>query len=439
MQIATISPQPLNSATIHIPSSKSHSLRALYFAMLSHGTSTLYNLLDSEDVRTMKQVVTSFGATIKEEKGVTYIKGIKGQFSQPPSLVYAQNSGIIYRFFTALASTMEKATLITGDESIKSQRPIIPLLEALKQVGVKIAASAFGKAPFFIQGPWQSNKITVEGSDSQYVSALLYSAILQPEPVTIYVKNPKELPWLDLSCYWLKMRNIPLKRNGYYFFQTEARASIQPFSYVVTQDMSSASFFIALALIAKVEITLAPFTVDHSQGDKAILQAITLMGATYRLQANALTIYPPSRQLSGIDFDLDSCVDAICILAVLACFASSPSTFVNIQSARGKESNRVEALQKELQKMGANIEVEHNKMTVFPSILYGAALHSHQDQRMAMALTIAAVGAKGVSEIHAVECAAKTFPTFFEEIKKTGANIEVTTEDRVVLHKTSHR
>ena len=129
-------------------------------------------------------------------------------------------------------------------------------------------------------------------------------------------------------------------------------------------------------------------------------------------------------QLKAMKIDVNDCIDALPVLAVLGCYAEGETELFNGAVARHKESDRIAAICSELKKMGARIEEKSDGLIVKRSDLQGAALFSHHDHRIAQSLTVAAMGAKGASRIGKVECIAKTNLAFFEDFCALGAKME---------------
>jgi 3-phosphoshikimate 1-carboxyvinyltransferase len=131
--------------------------------------------------------------------------------------------------------------------------------------------------------------------------------------------------------------------------------------------------------------------------------------------------------LHGIDVDINDCIDAIVILAVIACYAEGQTVISNGAIARDKECDRIAALAKELKKMGADIEerpdglIINGSRTSPLSPLQGAEVWSHRDHRMAMALLIAGMGANGATTVRDTACIAKTYPSFVQDFTAIGA------------------
>ena len=388
----------LKRGSIEIPPSKSHTIRALFFAMLAHGKSTIYNPLLSADTFAMIDVCRSFGAIVNVADHIEVI-GVGGIPQSASDIIQAGNSGLIYRFITALAAHIPHHTIITGDESIRTQRPIAPLLNALKLLGATAISANGSGAPVIVKGPINKTEVTVDGSDSQFVSALIYSLIFSPHPTTIHIENMKEKPWIELSLSWLDRLAIPYQFDG--SIQLMGNAKIEGFEVTIPADFSSAAPFLVLQHLGH-PIELTGLNLEDAQGDKVLIEILkTIEG--------------------DVAIDMDQCIDLLPILAVLGCFTKGETKLYNAAVARTKESDRLEAISSELRKMGAQIAESEDRLTISYSPLRGAHLESHRDHRIAMALAVAALNASGESQLNGIECVAKTFPQFFDVI---GVDVE---------------
>ncbi len=163
---------------------------------------------------------------------------------------------------------------------------------------------------------------------------------------------------------------------------------------------------------------------NDPQGDKAIIPLLQSIGASILVDAktNTLTI-EPGRNLQGRVIDVNDCIDAVPILAVLACYVSGRTEIVNASMARNKESDRISCICQELKKMGAQVEEKPDGLVIEPTQLYGNQVFAHHDHRIALALAVAALGAQGPSEILGTECIAKTYPSFVEDFSSIGAHV----------------
>lgn len=409
--------------SIRLPPSKSQTLRALLFAALAEGTSTVHNYLDAPDTHAMVKACRALGATFEIFSDRMEVRGVAGRLVGADTVIDAGNSGIILRFLSALAALGQQPIVITGDHSIRSRRPMQPLLDALCQLGAKaVSTRGNGFAPLIIQGPWAGGTVKVNGSDSQPVSALLIAASFAPCPTTILVEEPGERPWVDLTLSWLDRLGLPFKRTGYERFELPGKACHKGFTYHVPGDFSSAAYPIVAALITDSEITVENLDMNDPQGDKKLIFTLQQMGADIDIEPTRLHVRKGG-VLKGIEVDINDYVDAITILAVAGCFATGETRIRNAAVARQKECNRIGCVTSELKKMGASITEHADGLTVRQSSLTGSAVLSHADQRLALSLAVAGMAAEGVTHVHDVAWVAKTFPTFSQDMVRLGASI----------------
>lgn len=410
---------------IHIPASKSHTMRAILFGSLGSGKSCIHHYLPSSDTDAMINACRLFGASIQASPNLIEIDGLNGQIDCTSDVIYSGNSGIILRFCSALGALSPRPVVITGDHSIKYQRPMQKLLDALTQLGVQTASMrGDGFAPVIIQGPIKSSKATIEGQDSQFVSALLIASAFADKPIQIDVINPGEKPWVGLTLDWFEKLGIPYENHDFQRFHLKGNARYNGFDYTVPGDFSSAAFPIAAALVTQSELILHNLDMNDAQGDKELIHALKKMGAVieYNDQRKILSI-KKSPYLSGVDLDINDYVDAITILAVLACFAEGETRLRNASIAKHKECNRIQCIASELRKMGADIKETNDGLIIKRSDLKGANVFTHHDHRMGMSLAVAGLGAQGETVIDSIECISKTFPSFAQDLQSLQAHI----------------
>jgi len=416
-----IRPSSLNG-TLIVPPSKSHTLRAVLFAALAHGMSRIEQYLPSPDTHAMIEAVRLLGADV-EQKGTTLtVRGLGGAPQVADDVIQCGNSGQVLRFVGALAGLMPQYTILTGDASIRSNRPIRPLLDGLNQLGAEAhSARGDGFAPIVIKGPLKNRYAKVDGADSQPVSGLLIAGALSPQGLELDVVNPGEKPWVALTLHWFKQLNIPYQQEGFTKYRLPGNARIKGFDYTVPGDFSTAAFPLAAALVTRSTLTLENIDMSDVQGDKALLFVLEKMGAKFTFKGRTLTIHPS--QLKGMRIDINDFVDALPILAVIGCYAEGTTEITGATIARRKESDRIACITKELKKMGASIEEKPDGLIVHNSPLRGATVDAHRDHRLGMALSVAALGAAGESVIQGTECIAKTYPNFTRDFQAIGVSI----------------
>ncbi len=403
---------------IVVPSSKSQTLRAILFASMAKGKSSIHKYLHSPDTDAMIEACRLLGAKIEVYPSSLNIEGLDGQISHAEDVINAGNSGIVLRFCTALGALASRPVVITGDYSIRHQRPMKELLSGLNQLGVSATSMrGDGYAPVIIQGPLKQGHALIQGSDSQPVSALLIAAAFAKGPTQLTIENLGEKPWVLLTLDWFNRLGIAYE--GTYLLP--GLASYSGFEYTVPGDLSSAAFPIAAALVTGSELTVHNVNIDDIQGDKELIFILQEMGA--KIESEGSTLYVKKSVMNGLKIDINNFVDSLPILSVVACFAKGETHIHNAAICRDKECDRIHAITAELSKMGADIQELSDGLIIRNSILKGSNLHSYHDHRMAMALTVAALGSHGETFISPVECIAKTFPNFKEEFNRLGANI----------------
>ncbi|MCB1113275.1 MAG: 3-phosphoshikimate 1-carboxyvinyltransferase [Chlamydiia bacterium] len=413
------------SGSVHIPPSKSQTLRAILFAALAKGKSRVLSPLLSNDSKAMLKAVEIMGAQVKKGDEGLVIEGTGGKIGPFGDIVDVGNSGICLRFLSALFALSDFPAVITGDKSIRTQRPMGKLIRALRELGASVTCmKEEGFAPLLIQGPLRGAKATLSGEDSQPVSALLIASALKKTPTEIKVKHPGELPWIEVTLDWLHRLDVSYEREGYELYRLEGNKVFEPFDYTVPGDFSSAAFPLAAALITGSEITLENLDLSDPQGDKAILEVVQKMGAKLEIdEKNRQVKVLKGSRLKGLEIDVNAFIDAVPILAVLGCYAEGKTVLKNAKVAREKECDRLKASQTELKKMGANIRSTPDTLVIEKSELKGANVFSHHDHRMAMALAVAAMGAKGETTVESIDCVGKTYPSFKVDFIGMGAKI----------------
>jgi 3-phosphoshikimate 1-carboxyvinyltransferase len=417
MTTFSIKPSKLRGS-ITVPPSKSHTLRALFFALMAKGTSRIRHYLHSPDTDAMIDAISQLGAQVERSQDVLQVLGVAGKLLPPKAIIDAGNSGQVLRFIGALGAIMPHKMTITGDESIRCRRPMKPLLSALEQLGATTTVQ-----PLSIRGPITGARAVLDGRDSQPVSALLMASAFLPQTTVIEVINPGERPWIDLTLFWLKKMGVEVVNENYTSYVVKGSASYDGFGVVIPGDWSAAAYPIVGALITHSELKIHRLDPNDVQGDKKFLDLLSKMGAQISWEKDVLSIQSGAL-LSGIQANLNDCIDMVTILPVLACFATSQTKIMDVEMARFKESDRIRAIVTELKKMGANIEEHQDGLTVFPSRLKGAELESYADHRMSLALSIAAMAADGSSRIHGVEAIAKSYPHFKDDFIHLGALID---------------
>jgi 3-phosphoshikimate 1-carboxyvinyltransferase len=397
--------------TIQAPRSKSHTIRALCIASLAKGKSTINFPLISSDTASCIVACKALGATIKSEADSITVNGTGGKIAAGKKTIDVGNSGTTLAFFAALFALGGGPTRFLGDEQI-ANRSMGNLLHSLRDLGVVVHEEAKdGCVPFSIAGSMQGGKTTIDCPTSQYLSSLLLAVPLSAGATEITVLNLNEKPYVEMTLVWLRRQGIKYKFKNFSNFTIEGKQHYRAFEQTIPGDFSSASFFLCGSAITGGTVTVKGLSMDDSQGDKDVVGLLSTMGATVKIQKGSVGIM--GGELRGKTIDMNAIPDALPIMAVTACFAKGETRLINCPQARIKETDRIRVMAEELSKMGASIQEMPDGLVIQGSTLHGAVLESRKDHRVAMALSIAALGAKGKTIIKDAECVSVTVPEFY--------------------------
>jgi 3-phosphoshikimate 1-carboxyvinyltransferase len=303
------------------------------------------------------------------------------------------------------------------------QRPIRDLVEALGALGVSIAIEGQnGCPPLRCHGgkPFGGEVEVDAGRSSQYVSALLQIAPYAARDVTVRLRDGvlTSRPYVDVTLAVMTRfgAQVRFSESGTSLV-CSSRARYRGISYLVEPDASTAAYFFVAAAISGGRVLIEGLPGDSAQADMGLLNVLERMGAKVTRAADAVEVQGPSAGLSGVDVDMNSMPDAVLALAVGAAFAGSPSLIRNVANLRIKETDRLQALETELRKLGAGAEAGPDSLRITPQPLHGAAIDTYDDHRMAMAFALAGLRVPGVV-IREPGCVSKSWPGYFETFLK---------------------
>jgi 3-phosphoshikimate 1-carboxyvinyltransferase len=408
---------------VSAPPSKAYTHRMLIAASLSNGTSKISNPLISDDTQATLEAVKALGAETELHENCWTIHG-KEKLKTPDHPIDCRESGSTLRFMIPVAALAPGPSTFLFGVSFE-RRPVVPLLESLRELGVESAVQRSGSSVIVRGGGIRGGKTSIRGDiSSQFISGLLFACPRAKEDTEIVVTTKLESKGYvemtlevlvkhgfegavnpDLSCLW-----IP------------SNQSYMPCDHTVPGDFSSAAFLLAAAAVTSSRVTVNHLEYQTAQGDRAILGILQDMGAAVKIGDNFVEV--EGNQLSAVDVDAKDIPDLVPVCAVLACYAEGTSEIYNAKRLRYKESDRLDSVSTELKKMGADITVNEDGLTInggYP--LHGAPVDPHNDHRIAMACAVAALGAEGKTKIQNVECINKSYPQFFSDLRLLGANV----------------
>jgi 3-phosphoshikimate 1-carboxyvinyltransferase len=459
---------PLSTMILHIkpatslnghattPGSKSHTVRALLIASLAEGASYLYNVLDAEDSRAAFEVFKDLGADITYKINGSggldvIVHGLGVPLTVPATELYSSNSGITTTFTIPLIGLRKNAdiqlTLSCGEQMRK--RPLAGIISAVKSLGMEVVSFDHNNhCPLGLSGELTGGYCTVDGTNSQYLSALLLSLPCAQKDSLIRVKNLQERPYVDMTLSWLDEQHI---RYGHFkkeeggqtvdTFKIFGNQSYTPFTKIIPGDFTAASYLIAAAVLLNSEVTLHGLNMEDSQGDKRLIPILQQMGANIEIEKtareNVIRIFG-GKYLQGAEIDCGDIPDLVPTLAVIGTQARGKTTLLNGAGARLKETDRLKSMAAGLTKMGAKIEETESSLIIYQSKLHAAKLRGCNDHRTVMALAVAGLVAStpGSGEgsgndettIDTAESINKTFSNFTGMMNSLGAKMEIKDE-----------
>ena len=418
----TVTPTSKLSGTVKCPPSKSYTIRAVTAAMLSEGTSTIKDPLLSADTKACIMISKALGAEIKKQNGDLKIAGVVGIPQTPKAVLDSLNSGTTIRIMTAVSSLCTGRVSLTGDESIR-RRPIEPLLEALRQLGVKTTSNN-GYPPVSVQGPLKGGVCNIRGDvSSQFISALLMALPCARKNSQINVIGSlKSKPYVDLTLDILNRFKVIVRPENHLRFTISGDQTYKAATYTVEGDYSSAAFILAAAALTESKVAVSNLFKDSKQADKKFVSILKAMGVDVVVSENNVTVNGTGI-LNSIDIDLSDSPDLLPITSVVCSLAEGKSKIYNVAHARLKECDRIKAMHAELTKMGARIVEKPDGLEITGGKLKGAFVNGWHDHRIVMSLAIAALKAEGKTQITDKEYIDVTFPNFITLMKKIGARI----------------
>ena len=408
---------------VSAPPSKAYTHRMLIAASLSNGTSKIFNPLISDDTQATLEAVKALGAETELHENYWTIHG-QETLKTPDHPIDCRESGSTLRFMIPVAALAPGHSTFLFGASFE-RRPVAPLLESLKELGVESTIQRNNSSVMVRGGGIRGGKTSIRGDiSSQFISGLLFACPKANEDTEIAVTTKLESKGYvemtfevlvehglegavnpELSCLW-----IP------------ANQSYRPCDHTVPGDFSSAAFLLAAAAVTSSRVTVKNLEYQTAQGDRAIVSILEEMDAAVKIRDNSVEV--DGGQLVGVDIDAKDIPDLVPVCAVLACYAEGRSEIYNAKRLRYKESDRLDSISTELKKMGADIIVNEDGLTINGSSgLHGATIDPHNDHRIAMACAVAALGAVGETKIQNVECINKSYPQFFSDLRVLGANV----------------
>lgn len=446
-------PRPLQ-----MPASKSFAQRAIIAAALAQGTSHLSGYSPCGDNEAALAAARKLGARIKTEGSTLEITGI-GAFEKCLTIsdIHVGESGFLTRMLIPVLSVIaDGPVLVTGEKTLL-KRPLAGAHDIMASFGVRLLPEGPAPAearkndcsiPLTVKGPLVPGRADVSGREgSQLISGLLAALPLAGSRSTVYVHDPRSIPYMFITVDVLKKFGIEIgseMEGGEDFLQTQdwtlctgvtfkmrGGQHYRAADFHIEGDWSgAANFLVAGAIFGDVEVE--GLDTQSLQADISIMDILMDAGASMsQLEGDTPTtgsIHVTRAPLCAFETDLNNCPDLFPIVAVLAAFCPGTSRIRGVERLRHKETDRAAAIVDMLTQMGVPVQVDEDEMTIegmgLPqriltgNLLKGGFFTSHGDHRMVMALKVASLGADGPVEIDDTACVAKSFPEFLDMFDK---------------------
>jgi 3-phosphoshikimate 1-carboxyvinyltransferase len=408
------------------PSDKSISHRAVILSSIAEGKSVVKNFLRADDTESTANAFRSLGIEIRQSGSTLTIhgKGLRG-LSEPEGVIDCGNSGTTIRLISGVLSGNPFFSVLTGDDSLR-KRPMARVIRPLSLMGAHIMARSDNRyPPLAIKGGGlKPVSYELPVASAQVKSSILLAA-LYCDGETVITEPSKSR---DHTERMLPAQGADLRTRKRTVFIKGGRR-LSPMEMEVPGDFSSAAFFIVAALlIPGAEITARNVGINPTR--TGLLEALSRMGAKVSVENVRQISGEPVADihcaggtgLRAIDLPeemIPSLIDEFPVLCVAAANAEGFTTIRGAAELRVKESDRIKAMASELKKLGAEVEEYPDGIGIKGAAqLKGTEVESHGDHRIAMAMAVAALAAKGPTTINGASAVGISFPEFFDILKR---------------------
>lgn len=410
-----------------IPNSKYHAHRALILASLAPGRSRIVGLSHAKHVSNTLQLLRGLGTSITVDGDAFVVEG--GSYRPRRSVLSAGSSGTTLYFMIGLCALASAPVTLRANREFM-RRPVQPLLECLRQLGIQ-TRSKDGRPPVEISaGRPSGGQVQIPGTLSQWLSGLLLISPFARRETTIEVDGVlNERPYVDLTVAMMRKFGlaVTVSEDGKRYV-IPPRQEPQPATVELPPDISTAAFGLAIAALHPADILLRAFRPlngeppDHPEA--AFLDVAKRMGLPMAYDEDGIRVRHDGVKLRGVRVDCRQAPDMLPIVSTLATFAEGETVIENIDHARLKESDRVSAML-QLNRMGGQLRVDGSRLVIQGvDRLKGCELSSFNDHRVLMSLAIAATRASGLTRLTYPNAYRISYPDFLIAMNSIGAHME---------------
>ena len=358
----------------------------------------------------MADGLRSLGAAIDEQGPDWAVTG--GSFTDTPAAIDVGNAGTVARFLPSVAALATAPVEFDGDARMR-ERPLAPLIEALRLIGVRIDDGGRGALPVTIEsiGRVAGGAVTVDASaSSQLISGLLLAAPRYDAGVEVTHVGPPvpSAPHLQMTVEMLRSAGASVDVDTDRW--RVAPGALRPAEWVIEPDLSSAAPFLAAAVATGGRVHVPGWPSSTTQPGGLLPELLAQMGARYELTSDGLTLSGPEVIL-GIDADLHACSELVPVIAALAALATAPSRLRGIAHMRQQETDRLAALATEIGRLGGDVRETVDGLEIRPQRLHGGIVETYDDHRLVMAAAVLGLVVPDV-QVENAATAAKTLPEF---------------------------
>ncbi len=416
-----------------VPGDKSISHRAVIFGSIAEGSSHIRNFLDGHDCRATMNIMRAMGVRIDEISRTrleVHGVGLDG-LQEPGDVLDCDNSGTTMRLLAGLLAGQEFVSVLSGTSQIRG-RPMARIVDPLRTMGAQIFGRQGGRyAPLTIV-PSRLSAIEYEMpvASAQVKSCILLAGLFAHGLTVVHQPGPAR----DHTERMLNSMGAPVSALGNTTHSERPQSPLEPLNILIPGDISSAAFLlVGASALPDSNLTIVDVGVNATR--TGIVDALSEMGANIRRRVRPLQGGEPVADLivsggglKGLDFggeQLVTMIDELPVLAVAATQAEGRTVVRDAQELRVKETDRIATTVSELKKMGAQIQETADGFIVDgPTRLTGAAVDSHGDHRLAMALAVAGVIAGGETTIHNAHVTADSFPGFESTLRALNVDVQ---------------
>ncbi|MBW2637982.1 MAG: 3-phosphoshikimate 1-carboxyvinyltransferase [Deltaproteobacteria bacterium] len=403
-----------------MPGSKSLTQRALVIAALAHGMSLLTNPLLSEDTNYLIDALRSLGTDIQVSNDAIAVPGSGPKIDNPERALFLGNNGTALRFLTTMTALGTGTFIIDGNKRLR-ERPVAPLMEALKSLGIECHSQDGGYPPVIVEGRGAipGGTATFLNTDSsQYISSLLISSPCAMRAVTIKLKGTTvSMPYIGMTIDTMKSFGVDVIKEGEGTYTIPTPQYYRGREFTIEGDMSSASYFFLAAALLRGRVRVLNINPNSIQGDRKILTLMEELGC--KIEKGDTWIEVAGGNLSQGEhlFDMGDMPDMVPTLAVLAAVRPGRTIITNVPHLRVKESDRIKALVTELRRVGIEAEERDDGLVINGGIAHGAEIETYGDHRIAMSFAALGLATDGIF-IKNEGCVGKSFPGFWNELER---------------------